>query len=41
MIPSIDKLEKLGIYNTISSKTASDFNRYNLLYGWNGSGIKE
>lgn len=38
MISSIDKLENLGIYNTIPPKTASDFKRYNLIYGWNGSG---
>ncbi|NLO39966.1 MAG: AAA family ATPase [Ruminiclostridium sp.] len=38
MITSIDKLENLGIYTTIPPKKASDFKRYNLIYGWNGSG---
>lgn len=38
MIFSIDKLSNLGIYNTIPPKCASDFKRYNLIYGWNGSG---
>lgn len=38
MITSIDKLENLGIYDTIPPKSASDFKRYNLIYGWNGSG---
>ena len=38
MITSIDKLEKLGIYQDFSSKTCSDFKKYNLIYGWNGSG---
>lgn len=38
MILSIDKLENLGIYNTIPPKTADNFKRYNLIYGWNGSG---
>ena len=38
MIFSIDKLSDLGIYSTIPPKCASDFKRYNLIYGWNGSG---
>ncbi|NCC02072.1 MAG: hypothetical protein EOM34_15630 [Clostridia bacterium] len=38
MITSIDKLENLGIYQDFSTKTCSDFNKYNLIYGWNGSG---
>ena len=38
MITSIDKLEKLGIYKDIRTKTIADFKRYNLIYGWNGSG---
>lgn len=38
MIFSIDKLSNLGIYSAIPPKFASDFKRYNLIYGWNGSG---
>ena len=38
MITSINKLENLGLYDKISSKRCQDFKRYNLIYGWSGSG---
>ncbi len=39
MIKSIDKLQKFGIFkNFVKNAELSDFNKYNLFYGWNGSG---
>jgi len=39
MINKINKLKKFGIFeNYASDASLSDFNRYNLFYGWNGSG---
>lgn len=39
MIKSISKLKNFGIFQDYTSNAdLSDFNRYNLFYGWNGSG---
>jgi len=39
MIVKIDKLKNFGIFqNYLHDNSLSNFNRYNLFYGWNGSG---
>jgi len=39
MIKRINNLKKFGIFeNYATDASLSDFNRYNLFYGWNGSG---
>ena len=38
MITKIEKIENLGIYKNFNSSKINGFKRYNLIYGWNGSG---
>lgn len=38
MIKKFDFIKDFGIFKDINSNEIQDFNKYNLIYGWNGSG---
>lgn len=38
MISSIQKLKNFGIFKNYNNKATQNFGRYNLIYGWNGTG---